>query len=106
MCHYLRTNLLKNILQFIINEIYAGIEGRFVLSSNAGKGLFRKQKLIRVGSFGRVEKKSSDLIDQEPASIVGGADGSSLARKDVCNDRHFHVIPVTPQATISPGLPR
>ena len=33
-------------------------------------------------SFGRLGKEGSDLIDQVAARIVGGTDGSSLARKE------------------------
>ena len=35
-------------------------------------------------SFGRLGKEGSDLVDQVAASILGGTDGWSLARKGVC----------------------
>ena len=36
---------------------------------------------LAVECFGRLGKEDSDLIDQVAASIVGGTDASSLARK-------------------------
>ena len=41
------------------------------------------------------------LIDQVAASIVGGTDASSLARKGVCKEQLFQIISVTTQVTIS-----
>ena len=40
-----------------------------------------KLATLAVESFGRLGKEGSDLIDQVAASMVGGTDGSSLARK-------------------------
>ena len=46
-----------------------------------------KLATLAVESFGRLGKEGSDLIDQVTASMVGGTDGSSLARKGVCKER-------------------
>ena len=43
-----------------------------------------KLATLAVESFGHLGKEGSDLIDQVGASIVGGTDGASLARKCVC----------------------
>ena len=60
-----------------------------------------KLATLAVESFGRLGKEGSDLIDQVAASIVGGTDTSSLARKDVCNERLFQIIAVATQVAIS-----
>eukprot|EP00904_Undaria_pinnatifida_P007537 jgi/Undpi1/3913/HiC_scaffold_16.g07281.m1 len=60
-----------------------------------------KLATLAVESFGRLGKEGSDLIDQVAASIVGGTDASSLARKGVCKERLFQIIPVTTQVVIS-----
>eukprot|EP00904_Undaria_pinnatifida_P008873 jgi/Undpi1/5115/HiC_scaffold_19.g08467.m1 len=61
-----------------------------------------KLATLAVESFGRLGKEGSDLIDQEvAASIVGGTDASSLARKGVCKERLFQIISVTTQVAIS-----
>ena len=60
-----------------------------------------KLATLAVESFGRLGKEGSDLIDQVAASIVGGTDGSSLARKGVCKERLFQIISVTTQVAIS-----
>ena len=59
---------------------------------------------LAVESFGRLVKEGSDLIDLVAASIVGGTDGSSLARKGVCKERLFQIISVTTQVAISHGV--
>ena len=46
-----------------------------------------KLATLAVGSFGCLAKEGSDLIDQAAASIVGGTDISSLARKGGCKER-------------------
>ena len=56
-----------------------------------------KLATLAVESFGRLGEEGSDLIDQVPASIVGGTDASSLARKGVCKERLFQIISVTTQ---------
>ena len=63
----------------------------------------RRHKLatLAVESFGRLGKEGSDLIDQMAASIVGGTDASSLARKGVCKELLFQTISVTTQVAIS-----
>ena len=48
----------------------------------------------------------SDLIDQVAASIVGGTNGSSLARKGVCKERLFQIISVTTLVAISRRVQR
>ena len=60
-----------------------------------------KLATLVVESFGRPGIKGSDLIDQVAASIVGGTDASSLARKGVCMERLFQIISVTTQVAIS-----
>ena len=60
-----------------------------------------KLATLAVESFGRLGKEGSDLIDQVAASIVGGTDASSLARKGVCKERILQIIPVTTQVAIS-----
>ena len=54
-----------------------------------------KLATLAVESFGRLGKEGSDLIDQVAASIVGGTDASSLARKGVCKERLFQIISAT-----------
>ena len=54
-----------------------------------------KLATLVVESFGRLGKEGSDLIDQVAASIVGGTDASSLARKGVCKERLFQIISAT-----------
>ena len=56
---------------------------------------------LAVGSFGRLRKEGNDLIDQVAASMVGGTDGLSLARKGVCEERLIQIISVTTQVAIS-----
>ena len=60
-----------------------------------------KLATLAVESFWRLGKEGSDLIDQMAASIVGGTDGSSLARKGVCKERFFRIISVATQVAIS-----
>ena len=59
-----------------------------------------KLATLAMESFGRLGKKGSDLIDQVATSIVGGTDGSSLARKGVCKERFFQIIYVTTHVAI------
>ena len=65
-----------------------------------------KLATFAVESFERLGKAGSDLIDQIAASLVGGADGSSLARKCVCTERRFLVISVVTQVAISRRVQR
>ena len=60
-----------------------------------------KLAALAVESFERIGKESSDLIDPGAASIVGGTDRSSLARKDVCKEYPFQTISATTQVVIS-----
>ena len=60
-----------------------------------------KLATLAMESFGRLDKESSNLIDQVAASIVGGTDGSSLARKGVCKEHILQMISVTTQVAIS-----
>ena len=50
--------------------------------------------------FDLLVKEDIDLIDTVVASI-GGTDGSSPSRKDVCKDRLFHIFSVTTQVPTS-----
>ena len=60
-----------------------------------------KLATLAVESFGRLGKEGSGLMDQVAASIIGGTDASSLARKNLCKKRVFQIISVTTQAAIS-----
>ena len=60
-----------------------------------------KLATLAVESFGRLVEEGSDLIDQVAASIVGGTDASSLARKSVCKERLFQIISVAIHVAIS-----
>ena len=60
-----------------------------------------KLATLAVESSERLGKEGSDLIDQVAASIVGGTDASSLARKGVWKERLFQIISVTTQVAIS-----
>ena len=60
-----------------------------------------KLATLAVESFGRLGKEGRDLIDQVAASIFGGTDGASLARKGVCKERLLQIISVTTQVAIS-----
>ena len=51
-----------------------------------------KLATLAVESFGRLGKEGSGLIDQISASIVGGTDATSRARKGVCKERLFQII--------------
>ena len=42
-------------------------------------------------SFGRLEVEGSNFIDQLAASVVGGRDGGSMARKGVVKDRLLQI---------------
>lgn len=59
----------------------------------------RSDKLatLAVERFGHLDEEGSDLIDDVAASIVGEVDGSSLARKGVGKEPHFHVFSVITQ---------
>ena len=54
-----------------------------------------------MASFGCLGSEGSDFIDQVAASIVGGADGSSLATKGVGKERFFQANSVTTHVVIS-----
>ena len=60
-----------------------------------------KLATLAVKSFGRLGKEGSALIDQVAASIVGGTDASTLARKGVCKERLLQIISVTTEVAIS-----
>ena len=60
-----------------------------------------KLATLAVESFWCLGEEGSDLINQVAASIVGGTDPSSLARKGVCKERLFQIISVTTQVAIS-----
>ena len=59
-------------------------------------------------SFGHLEKKGSELIDQPAASVGGETDGGSLSRIDVCKERVFQIIWKTTDVAgrdLAPGSP-
>ena len=56
---------------------------------------------LKVENFGCLGKEGSDLTDRVAASIVGGTDGSSLARKGICKEGFFQIIFATTAVAIS-----
>ena len=54
-----------------------------------------------MGSFGRLGVEGSNFIDQLAASVVGGRDGGSIARKGVVKERLLQILSVTTQVAIS-----
>ena len=60
-----------------------------------------KLATLAVESFGRLRKDGSDLVDQVAASIFGGTDGTSLARKGACKERLSQKMSVTTQVAIT-----
>ena len=63
----------------------------------------RSYKLVTlpVESYTGLGEEGSDLINQVAASIVGGTDASSVARKGVCKERLLQIISMTTQVAIS-----
>lgn len=63
----------------------------------------RSHKLVTlaVESFGRLGQEGSEFIDQLAASVVGGRDGGSQAKKGICKERLLQIISVTAQVAIS-----
>ena len=51
--------------------------------------------------FGRLGVEGSNFIDQLAASVVGGRDGGSMARKRVVKERLLQIIAVTTQVATS-----
>ena len=70
---------------------------------SSGTGVLRRAQLQtrhpRGESFGRLGKEGSDLIDQVAASIVGGTDALSRARKGGCKER----VPIPSHLCDHPG---
>ena len=62
----------------------------------------RSHKLatLAVESFGRLGEEGSNFIDQLAASVVGGRDGGSMARKGVVKERLLDFFSVTTQVTM------
>ena len=60
-----------------------------------------KLATLAVESFGGLGSEGSDLVGQVAERIVGGTDGTSLARKGVCKERIFQIVSVTTQVAIS-----
>ena len=56
---------------------------------------------LAVESFGRVGVEGSNFIDHLAASVVGGRDGGSIARKGVVKERLLQILSVTTQVAIS-----
>ena len=71
-------------------------------STNGGT----KLATLAVGSFGRLGVEGSNFIDKAAASVVGGRDGGSMARKGVVKERLPQIIPAITQAAISRRMPR
>lgn len=61
---------------------------------------------VEISSFGRLRQRESDFIDQMTATVIGGADGDSLATKGVCKERIIQVISVTTQVELSRRMHR
>ena len=59
-----------------------------------------------VDSFGRLGVEDSNFIDQLAASVVGGRDGESTARKGVVKERLLLIISVTTQVVTSRRVSR
>ena len=57
-----------------------------------------KLATLAVRSFGRLGREDSELIDQVAASIVGGTDRSSLARKGVCKGSFYKLSQRPPRS--------
>ena len=68
----------------------------------------RSHKLatLAVESVGRLGVEGSNFIDQLAASVVGGRDGGSMARKGVVKKRLLQMISVTTQVAISRRVAR
>ena len=68
----------------------------------------RSHKLatLAVESFGRLGVEGSNFIDQLAASVVGGRDGGSMARKGVVKERLLQIISLTTQFAISRRVAR
>ena len=68
----------------------------------------RSHKLatLAVESFGRFGVEGSNFIDQLAASVVGGRDGGSMARKGVVKECLLQIIAVTTQVAISRRVAR
>ena len=68
----------------------------------------RSHKLatLAVESFGRLGVEGSNSIDQLAASVVGGTDGGSMARKGGVKERLLQIISVTTQVAISRRVAR
>ena len=60
----------------------------------------RKLATFAVESFGRLGVEGSYFIDQLAASVVGGRDGGSMARKGVLKERILQMVSVTTQVAI------
>ena len=57
-------------------------------------------------SFGRPGVEGSNFIDQLAASVVGGRDGESVARKGVVKECLLQIVSVTTLVAISRRVPR
>ena len=68
----------------------------------------RSHKLttLAVENFGRLGVEGSNFIDQLAASVAGGRDGGSMARKGVVEERLLQIISVTTQVAISRRVAR
>ena len=68
----------------------------------------RSHKLttFTVESFGRLGVEGSYFIDQQAASVVGGRDGGSMARKGVLKERLLQIVSVKSQVAISRRVSR
>ena len=52
-------------------------------------------------SYGRLGVEGSYFIDQLAASVVGGRDGESMARKGLLKERLLQIVSVTTHVAIS-----
>ena len=68
----------------------------------------RNHKLTTFGveSFGRLGVEGSYYIDQLAATVVGGRDRRSMARKGVLKERLLQIVSVTTQVAISRRVSR
>ena len=69
-------------------------------------GRSHKLATLAVESFGRLGVEGSYYIDQLAATVVGGRDRRSMARKGVLKERLLQIVSVTTQVAISRRVSR
>ena len=69
-------------------------------------GRSHKLATLAVESFGRLGDEGGNFIDQLAASVAGGKDGGSMARKGVVKEHLPQIISMTTQVAISRRVSR